>query len=219
MMSKPSIRRTGVSLLVLVAIGMAAGANADERRERREHDIYRTPHMVYDDRYRHDHYYPAPGYAVSILPQGAISIGFGRGRFFFQAGVWYQQSGPRYMVVRPPVGIVVPILPAGVAAINIGGVPYYYANDTYYAQGPGGYVVAQPPVAMNSSQPQVMQQAPMAQGGPPMAQGGPPPAPAAQMQPPPGTWYYCESAKAYFPYVQACAEGWRSVPAAPPPPR
>jgi hypothetical protein len=40
------------------------------------------------------------------------------------------------------------------------------------------------------------------------------------VQPAPQTtaqnWYYCDSAKAYYPYVQACAEGWRAVPATPP---
>jgi len=38
----------------------------------------------------------------------------------------------------------------------------------------------------------------------------PAPQPAAQ------NWYYCDSANAYYPYVQSCSEGWRSVPATPP---
>jgi hypothetical protein len=29
-------------------------------------------------------------------------------------------------------------------------------------------------------------------------------------------WYYCESAKGYYPYVSQCPEAWRVVPAAPP---
>jgi hypothetical protein len=33
----------------------------------------------------------------------------------------------------------------------------------------------------------------------------------------PGTWYYCDSAKAYYPYVKQCQSGWREVPATPPP--
>ncbi|MBL8452839.1 MAG: hypothetical protein JNK97_08835 [Zoogloea sp.] len=37
-----------------------------------------------------------------------------------------------------------------------------------------------------------------------------PAAPAAQ------NWYYCDSAKAYYPYVESCAEGWRAVPSTPP---
>lgn len=43
-------------------------------------------------------------------------------------------------------------------------------------------------------------------------------APAPEAPPPPPTptaWYYCESAHAYYPYVSACPEGWRSVPAQP----
>lgn len=44
------------------------------------------------------------------------------------------------------------------------------------------------------------------------------PEPVVQAAPQPATqsWYYCDSAKAYYPYVQSCAEGWRSVPATPP---
>lgn len=52
-----------------------------------------------------------------------------------------------------------------------------------------------------------------------------PPGPAPQP-----TWYYCDSAKGYYPYVRSCASGWRAVaantqsqgansqPPAPPPP-
>lgn len=29
-------------------------------------------------------------------------------------------------------------------------------------------------------------------------------------------WYYCESAKSYYPYVPSCPEGWKMVPATPP---
>ena len=51
---------------------------------------------------------------------------------------------------------------------------------------------------------------------PPPAAGGPP-APGSA---PPASWFYCDSAKTYFPYVQNCPEPWRIVPAAPPgPPR
>lgn len=36
-----------------------------------------------------------------------------------------------------------------------------------------------------------------------------------QPQPAAQNWYYCDSARAYYPYVQSCAEGWRAVPATP----
>jgi hypothetical protein len=43
------------------------------------------------------------------------------------------------------------------------------------------------------------------------------PAPVpAQPQPSAQPWYYCASAKGYYPYVPNCPEGWQSVPAQPP---
>ncbi|MHB8622775.1 MAG: hypothetical protein ACYC9J_03785 [Sulfuricaulis sp.] len=43
-----------------------------------------------------------------------------------------------------------------------------------------------------------------------------PAAPVEQSAPPPTQyWYYCDAAKAYYPYVQSCARGWRMVPASP----
>ena len=36
----------------------------------------------------------------------------------------------------------------------------------------------------------------------------PPEGPAPQP-----TWYYCDSAKGYYPYVRSCSSGWRAVPA------
>jgi hypothetical protein len=38
-----------------------------------------------------------------------------------------------------------------------------------------------------------------------------PPAPAN----PAGAWYYCGSSAMYYPYTQACPEGWQTVPARP----
>ena len=42
-----------------------------------------------------------------------------------------------------------------------------------------------------------------------------------QPSPAPSYWYYCEEAKAYYPYVQQCPGGWLTVvpPAAPESPR
>ncbi|GLT23272.1 hypothetical protein GCM10007933_27360 [Zoogloea oryzae] len=35
------------------------------------------------------------------------------------------------------------------------------------------------------------------------------------LPPAPQSWYFCDSARAYYPYTQTCPEGWRSVPATP----
>jgi hypothetical protein len=188
----------------------SAGAQPHDRHEH-AHERYNTPHWVFDDRYHHNHYYPAIGYSVAVLPPGYVAVGFRSGRYFYRAGVWYQPAGPGFVVVRPPLGIVVPVLPPAYTTVWVSGVPYYYANEIYYAAVQGGYAVAQPPVDPSAAQPQP----------PPTSPVPPPPGPATQpgstSAPAPGaTWYYCESSKSYYPYVAECKEGWRPVPATPP---
>jgi len=179
--------------LLAGALSMIPAAQAQPRREF-ERERFHTQHWVYDDRFHHNHYYPAVGYAVTALPPGNLAIAFRGGNFWFHSGVWYQHVGPRYVVVRPPLGVVVPLLPPAYSVVYYGAAPYYYANDVYYMQQPGGYeVVAPPPEAPAVAQP-----------------------PSAAPTPAPGNWYYCDSAKGYYPYVQQCPEGWRSVPATPP---
>ena len=211
------------NLLVLLSavalLGVMASARADERQERHERFEHREarechegrefhggPRMVYDNRYRHNHYYPAPGFSVSVLPTGNVGVRFGRGRYFFHAGVWYRPGPAGYIVVRPPIGIVVPILPLGYSTLWVGNRPYYYANDVYYTGNPGAYVVTAAPSALGTATVEA----------PVMAEMPAPVGPSSAPPQAPGTWYYCESAKAYYPYVDQCSEGWRPVPAMPP---
>jgi hypothetical protein len=133
-----------------------------------------------------------------VLPPGNLAVHFRGGDFWFHSGVWYQHAGPRFVVVRPPIGIVVPVLPPAYSVVYYSGVPYYYADDVYYEQQPTGYEVVAPP-------PEQAPATPIAPGA------GTPPAPAS------GTWYFCQSANGYYPYVSQCPEGWKSVPATPPP--
>ncbi|HJY75391.1 MAG TPA: DUF6515 family protein [Burkholderiales bacterium] len=182
--------------LAVLMMGMMS-AQAQHREFSRER--FHTSHWVYDDRFHHNHYYPALGYSIAVLPPGNVAVNFRGGRFWFHSGVWYQQSGPGYVVVRPPVGIVVPVLPPGYTTVWVGGFPYYYANDVYYSNAPaGGYVVANPPTDE-------------------VVAPGPAPVPGPQAAAPQAAnWYYCESSKNYYPYVTECKEGWRQVPATPP---
>ena len=191
-------------LLAAPLLGSLAHAQGHERREH-ERERFRTEHWVFDDRFHHNHYYPAPGYSVAVLPPGNLSIGFASRRFWFQSGVWFERVGPNYVVVRPPPGIVVPVLPPAATTVWVAGAPYYYANDVYYAAAPGGYMVANPPMAADA-------------GPPPGAPSGAPSGPQAAASPAQqaSNWYYCESAKAYYPYVVQCKEGWKQVPASPP---
>ena len=147
---------------------------------------------------------------MPVLPSGHISVNYRGGRYFFQSGVWFHLNGGRYRVVRPPLGLIVPVLPAGSTTVWVGSLPYYYANEVYYTSAPNGYAVAAPPEDANwqAQAPQQQQQVQSQYSADP--QGNP-------AQPAPGVWYYCDSARAYYPYVAACGEGWRTVPAAPPP--
>ncbi len=103
------------------------------------------PNEFRDSRHRHDRYYPSRGHAIKALPHGHRVVFHGRDRFFFHGGVWYRPSGPRFIVVAPPVGLFLPILPPYYTTVWVGGAPYYYANDVYYAHRGDGYVVVDPP--------------------------------------------------------------------------
>lgn len=67
-----------------------------------------------------------------------------------------------------------------------GPYPYYWYPPPYYVYRPPTVVVQEPPVYVER---------------PPEA----PPAPTA-------FWYYCASAKGYYPTVPSCAEEWIKVP-------
>ena len=204
--------RIAVALLAIFPL-IASTAQAQERREMREHERFRTPHMIYDSRFHHNHYYPTLGYAVPVLPPGHLVIGFRGGRFYFHGGVWYQQGPGGYIVARPPLGVIVPVLPPAYATVWVAGVPYFYANDIYYVSAQGGYAVAAPPMEPAQAPVQPPMQASPPPGPSPQAAS---PALGAPVQAAPGNWYYCESAKGYYPYVAECKEEWRAVPATPP---
>ena len=194
------MRRIAVALLAILVLS-ASSAQAQRREHERER--FRSEHWVFDDRFHHNHYYPALGYSVTVLPTESLAITFGGGRYWYHSGVWFTAAGPGFVVARPPVGIIVPVLPPAYTAVYIAGIPYYYANDVYYvAQPSGGYAVAEPPMAAAAPAPAAQASAPQ---------------PGVAPQSAPGTWYYCESAKAYYPYVAECKEGWKPVPATPPP--
>lgn len=65
---------------------------------------------------------------------------------------------------------------------------------------------------------------PMYPDGSPTVIVGPsmPPQATGMVAPPssatPSSWYFCDSAKGYYPYVTQCPQPWRTVPAMPPGP-
>jgi hypothetical protein len=69
--------------------------------------------------------------------------------------------------------------------------PYWYYPPPYYVYSPPPVVVQEPPVYI--------------QQVPPPPPPPPPPAPQAY-------WYYCPSARGYYPSVPSCPEPWVPVP-------
>lgn len=143
-----------IAALALAAL-IAAPLAAQERHRPPPPPAHRgpPPPAVFDGRYRHDHYYPAPGWVSPALPGGSVGVTFGSGQFFFHGGVWYRPYGTRFRVVLPPVGIMVPLLPPSYVTLWIGGAPYYYANGVYYTPAPAGYAVVAPPPGADGATP------------------------------------------------------------------
>lgn len=103
-------------------------------------------------------------------------------------------------------GVAANAYAGGHVGVWIGGPVYYpypypAAPAPYYYYPPPPVVVA--PAAPAAPVQYVEQGQPAADPGAPIQQ--------------PGMWYYCEPARAYYPYVKQCASAWRTVPAAPPP--
>jgi hypothetical protein len=86
----------------------------------------------------------------------------------------------------------------GRGGVFIGVGPGYWWGPPYPYWYPPPYYVYPPPVVVE--EPPVYVQPP-----------APPPASSA----PPADWYYCSSAKGYYPNVQTCPEAWVKVPARP----
>ena len=78
----------------------------------------------------------------------------------------------------------------------VGGIWYFYPVPVYPYPDP-----FTPPAVIINQQPQTSE--------PPVT---------AEVPPQPQYWYYCDSRKAYYPYVSTCPESWRAVPAEPPVP-
>ena len=81
----------------------------------------------------------------------------------------------------------------------VAGAWYFYPQPVYPYPDP--YL---PPVV-------VVQPSPVEVQVPPPNTAPQPAAPAVAQ-----SWYYCEAAKGYYPYVPSCPGGWKTVPATPP---
>lgn len=142
----PQHRLAIASTILLAVLMSSSGAFAQDHRGRSGDPTW------FDGRHAHDHWYPARGGSVAVVPRGSVDLAWRGGHYFYRAGVWYRPSGPRFVIVAPPPGIIVPVLPPSYATVVVAGVPYYYANGTYYASAPGqGYAVVDPPPGVEAA--------------------------------------------------------------------
>jgi hypothetical protein len=94
----------------------------------------------------------------------------------------------------------------------VGGIAYFYPAPVYpYPLAVSEVIYAPAPIVVAPAVPPTTVVAPPS---PPVSPQGT--TVVAPQNPTSGMWYYCDSAKGYYPYVQQCPEPWRSVPAAPP---
>jgi hypothetical protein len=160
----------GAVVSCLLLFGFTQTVRADERDYRhREYREFR------DQRHNHDHYYPARGQFIEVLPRGHQVVFFGKIKYYCFEGIWYRPAGRRFLIAAPPFGLIVPFLPPYYTTIWVSGSPYYYANEVYYTQTPGGYVVVAPPKGEVYPSPSLA-------GPPPF--GPPPSGPIPSGQPP-----------------------------------
>jgi len=153
-MSTHHINRAGMALAMLLSISISisiSDVSADSRRgeERRGEKSAPRGEQGYrlDQRHHHDRYYPSRGMLVDRLPHAPIVVPHRGTRYFFNGGVWYRPSGPRFVVTAPPIGLGISVLPPFFTTLWVGGVPYYYADGVYYNWRPSQreYVVVNPP--------------------------------------------------------------------------
>ncbi len=72
--------------------------------------------------------------------------------------------------------------------------PYYYYPYPYYVYSPPPVVIQEPPVYVQQEVTPV------------------PAAPSVSSAPAEGYWYYCPSAREYYPTAPTCSEAWIKVP-------
>ena len=98
-------------------------------------------------RYPHHSQYPYGSFSLS-LPNGSITVGFGKEKYYYQSGIFYRQHQLEYVVVPPPSGVIVYAIPVGFHKVIIDGDTYFTYNGVYYTRIAQGYRVVQPPASV-----------------------------------------------------------------------
>ena len=112
------------------------------------HDVF-VHHDVDVDIHRNYHWHNFTfGARFGVLPVGCVPVFVGGTPYYYDDGLYYQQSGDSYEEVYPPAGVDVPQPPDGAVEIDAGNQAYYYAGGAFYVEQGDGYVVAPPPIGV-----------------------------------------------------------------------
>jgi hypothetical protein len=118
-----------VTLLIPPTLSFAQGRGRHDGRE----------YYHYRDR-------PTFGLRVSFLPDDAFAVRTGGMTYYYYDGVYYNRTGPNYVIIDPPMGAIVSSLPYEYRLVNINGVNYYTDNGIFYVYTNYGYQVVPPPM-------------------------------------------------------------------------
>ncbi len=85
--------------------------------------------------YRYNHYGPAIGVRINVLPIGYSRFYIGNNPFYYYDGVYYRSyKTGGYSVAPPPLGAIVKHLPSGAKTTVIDGQKYYVLGGTFYQE-------------------------------------------------------------------------------------
>ncbi len=133
-----------VKILAVLLIGISLTHTVEASRGDRDRDRNSRDHQSWYHSDQH-HGYPVLGRVVVALPSSIITVIFGRSRYQYCDGVFYQRFKNDYVVVAPPIGAVVKSIPFDCQRILIDNNTYYVNNGIYYRYTRRGYEVVTPP--------------------------------------------------------------------------
>lgn len=115
-----------------VSIGIGVGPYYNYRPVARPRIYYRPAYRL---PYRYNHYGPAFGIRINVLPFGYSRFYIGSDPFYYYDGIYYRpyKSGG-YVVTQPPLGAMVKHLPAGAKTTVIDGQKYFELGGTFYQE-------------------------------------------------------------------------------------
>jgi len=90
---------------------------------------------IYYSPYSYDHYGPAFGFRLGILPYGYSPFYLGNDPYYYDNGIYYRPyADGGYEVTQPPLGATISSLPDGAKETVVNSQHYYELGGTFYEQ-------------------------------------------------------------------------------------